>query len=619
MYKYITDKYFRDLDAYNKVLVPHKLTFFKTAQGLSSFEFLKKLSFNLDYNSSNYRWGQRYFDNFTKDFVWITSNNNKCVPQPFFNQETHQYDVYDAKAYFTEEQLHNHFFAHDKTNRKISFYYKLNQLDKDELSNYDTALKNMYKVHKNTYGSTQQLNSNILLIDIDNYEYRSAIETLSLFLDTVNLNICDLLYLEQNAYTGGIHTALVLPYQITNTEFYSQLMKKLNEEGIRIECNFINSILRFPLSFEYVAIKHNEKVLYFDEFIPQQYWEESFDSYMNNMNWNPVNSEYLNNLYKELHNISDYKNYWNIKKHIIKRKKNIKIKNRHTFYNIRSGQRYDTMSKMVPYCKLMGMSLDETSELIYNQNIDSKDLSKWSLDKLKHNITNFYNKCDSQVFSLTRNNKFISNEIYLPIETLTFLESEQFKEQITNRFVYHYINERRKHDDNFKSLSLEKVKVLKEVLPTIFKEIIGKMYFDVNNEKQFIDGINEELGFQISDSYLKKLQDYSIESNGIDSPLSKTSLQYLKKSIIKTLSLSEIKYKNRKRNWMLGSCKSYTVKSIYDIYMLLDHLYNSINNKKIWIEEFNLDNNIHILYILLNGNPRVEIRNDKIPINEKIT
>ena len=76
---------------------------------------------------------------------------------------------------------------------------------------------------------------------------------------------------------------------------------------------------------------------------------------------------------------------------------------------------------------------------------------------------------------------------------------QQFKEQITNRFVYHYINERRKHDDNFKSLSLEKVKVLKKVLPTIFKEIIGKMYFDVNNEKQFIDGINEELGFQLPD------------------------------------------------------------------------------------------------------------------------
>lgn len=619
MYKYITDKYFRDLDAYNKVLVPHKLTFFKTAQGLSSFEFLKKLSFNLDYNSNNYRWGQRYFDNVSKDFIWTTSNNNKCIYKTYFNKNENHIDSYEVPAYFTEEQLHNHFFAQEKLNRKISFYYKLEQLDKDELSNYDTALKNMYKIHKNTYGSSQQLNSNILLIDIDNYEYRSAIETLSLFLDTVNLNICDLLYLEQNAYTGGIHTALVLPYQITNTEFYPQLMKKLNEEGIRIECNFINSILRFPLSYEYVAIKHNEKVLYFDEFIPQQYWEESFESYMNNMNWNPVNSEYLNNLYKELHNISDYKNYWNIKKHIIKRKKNIKIKNRHTFYNIRSGKRYDTMSKMVPYCKLMGMSLDETSELIYNQNIDSKDLSKWSLDKLKHNITNFYNKCDSQVFSLTRNNKFISNEIYLPIETLTFLESEQFKEQITNRFVYHYINERRKHDDNFKSLSLEKVKVLKYILPTIFKEIIGKMYFDVNNEKQFIDGINEELGFQISDSYLKKLQDYSIESNEIDSPLGKTSLQYLKKSIIKTLSLSEIKYKNRKRNWMLGSCKSYTIKSIYDIYMLLDHLYNSINNEKIWLKEFNSDNNIHILCILLNGNPRVEIRNNKIPINDKIT
>ena len=41
----------------------------------------------------------------------------------------------------------------------------------------------MYMVNDKTYGSSQQIGTDILLIDIDNYEDRHALETLSLFLD----------------------------------------------------------------------------------------------------------------------------------------------------------------------------------------------------------------------------------------------------------------------------------------------------------------------------------------------------------------------------------------------------------------------------------------------------
>ena len=54
-------------------------------------------------------------------------------------------------------------------------------------------------------------------------------------------------------------------------------------------------------------------------------------------------------------------------------------------YKIEKGKRYESMSKIVPYCKLQGMSLDETVNTIFDNNIDSKDLLKWSREKLKKN------------------------------------------------------------------------------------------------------------------------------------------------------------------------------------------------------------------------------------------
>lgn len=603
---YLSDKYFTSLDDFNKDLIAHKSNFFKDYQGFPFISLLNALSYNTDFNTKNYRWGKRYFNMDNKDFCWITSNENKKINKSFWNKDTFSYVSKEINAYFTDVNIKEHFLSCFKPHRKINFFYKLSKNEQNELKNYSTSLQNLYMVSDKTYGSSQQIGTDILLIDIDNYEDRHALETLNMFLDFVNLKINDLIFIEQNAFTGGIHTALKLPQVISNINFYPTLMKELQKNDIRIECNFINTILRFPLSFEYVAIQKDERILNYDEFIPTQFWENTFADYLNNLNDNVCNSNYLNDLILKTHNLQPvniWENYWKTKKNLFKKNQSIVFNNE--IYKIEKGKRYESMSKIIPYCKLQGMSLDETVNTIFDNNIDSKDLLKWSREKLKKNIEKFFNKCPEQAFTTIKNyNKsFISNLEKLPTITQNFLNNKTFNEWFTNRFIKFYMEERNKHNNSFNSFSTEKIEILNKQIPYFLKEIIGKMFYEINANKEFInEEFNAVLGFQISDTYLKALQEQSISDLELSGALAKTSLQYLKKALIKALSLTEIKYKNRTRNWMLGSCKSFRIKNTNDLYNLLNHLFrscfNNIYNKEFRINKSEL-NNLLILYIQL--------------------
>lgn len=603
---YLSDKYFTSLDDFNKDLIAHKSNFFKDYQGFPFISLLNALSYNTDFNTKNYRWGKRYFNMDNKDFCWITSNENKKINKSFWNKDTFSYVSKEINAYFTDVNIKEHFLSCFKPHRKINFFYKLSKNEQNELKNYSTSLQNLYMVSDKTYGSSQQIGTDILLIDIDNYEDRHALETLNMFLDFVNLKINDLIFIEQNAFTGGIHTALKLPQVISNINFYPTLMKELQKNDIRIECNFINTILRFPLSFEYVAIQKDERILNYDEFIPTQFWENTFADYLNNLNDNVCNSNYLNDLILKTHNLQPvniWENYWKTKKNLFKKNQSIVFNNE--IYKIEKGKRYESMSKIIPYCKLQGMSLDETVNTIFDNNIDSKDLLKWSREKLKKNIEKFFNKCPEQAFTTIKNyNKsFISNLEKLPTITQDFLNNKTFNEWFTNRFIKFYMEERNKHNNSFNSFSTEKIEILNKQIPYFLKEIIGKMFYEINANKEFInEEFNAVLGFQISDTYLKALQEQSISDLELSGALAKTSLQYLKKALIKALSLTEIKYKNRTRNWMLGSCKSFRIKNTNDLYNLLNHLFrscfNNICNKEFRINKSEL-NNLLILYIQL--------------------
>ena len=607
IYTYLNNKYFMSLDDYNKDLIAHKLNFFKDCQGFDFLSLLKSLSFNLDYYSKNYRWGKRYFNKESKKFTWLTSNSDKKFQKLQWNPIYHQYELKEYSAYFSKDMIQKHFLSPLLTKqRKISFYYNLDKKEKNELKNHNTSLVNMYMVDNKTFGSSQQIGTDILLIDIDNYEDMHALETLSMFLDKVNLNVSDLIFLEQNVFTGGIHTAIRLPHQITNTEFYPLLMQEMQKEGIRIECNFINTILRFPLSYEYVAIQKNDKIFKYDEFIPNQFWEKTFENYLNNLNDNICNSDYLNNLIMATHQLKDedkWNNYWKIKRNLFKKSKKIKKKfENYDFYKLKNGQRYNSMSKIIPYAKITGHTLDETVDIIFENNINSKDLAKWSKEKLKKNITKFYNNCPDQVCSIIKStNEFISNKDLVPEITKKFLFDVSFNNWFTGVVCKEYLKERNKHNNGFKQFSNEKFEILKKLMPYLLQEIIGKMFYDSKNKKEFINSkFNRNIGFQLSDSHFNKIQEYAIQQVGIDSPLAKTSSQYLKKAILKALKLAEIKYKNRSKNWMLGSCKEFKANTTFDIYNILNSLYNRCF-KQLSIKSFlNKDDyKLIILYISL--------------------
>ena len=612
----LEDKYFRDLDIYNKELVPHKQAFFKDCQGLSVFfkQLLQDFSFNLNNNASGFRWGKRYFSKEDKKFNWTTSNDG-IISKYVWDSMLHQRKKVDVRAYFSDKMLEDHFLSCFKPLRKPAFYYKLAKFEQKEFQNNLTALVNIQKIDNKTYGSSQMPNSDILLIDIDNYPDNKAIDKLRAFLNHCELKVSDLIFIEQNVFKGGIHAALKLPF-IPKDEFYHKAMDYFTSLGCRIECAFTNGILRFPLSFEYVALKHDERILDSNEFVSKEFWEDTFVNYVNNLNWNVSHSKILealnkNNtkvLRKKLDKVlkeSKYNNYWSKHRSIIKRvNEDAPIKPRRPFRKITIGKRYETLSKLVPYCKILGYSLDETIDIIYDNTESSKDLARWSRGHLYDNIKNFYAKCPGPILTRGECSSYIKNENNLPQYALQVLSDKRVQKHLVNKFIANYIKERNRHNAYINRLSDEKVDILNQLLPIMFTEIIGKMFYEIHNPKEFVYGINEELGFQLPDCLVNSIQEYAIKRTGIDSLIAKTSLQYLKKALLDTLGLVEIGYKNRKRNWQLGSCKSFRVKTVYDIDCLLTHLYNSVYNSELYNEYINSLSNMSsiILYISLQEN-----------------
>lgn len=629
IYTYLNDKYFRSLDDYNKELIAHKSAFFGNCQDFSFSEFVKSLSYNLYCKSSNYRWGKRYFNAAQKDFTWVTSNEKKYIEETKYNYLTGIYEPFkEYGLFYKEDKIRQHFLSCLKSKRKINWYYNLTKFDKKELDNHLTALTNMYMVNKKTFGTTQKMGTDILLVDIDNYEEKHALETLGEFLDICKLKTSDLIFLEQNVFTGGIHLAVKMSSKVKNLAFYNILEEDLKNLGTKIECNFINKILRFPLSYEYVSIKKTDSIFQFDEFIPKEYWEETLDTYVNNLNFKPVNSDYLNNwLMKTNNKEKSWDNYWKTTINRFKRKKAFKTKKE--VYKFTCGNRFATMSKVVPFLKYQNYTLDEIVDTIYNNNIDSKDLSKWTKDKLRKNIEKFFNKCSNKVDTIVKLNdseNFFSNIKYLPTETTNFLNDDKFNKWFTDRFIQHYIAEREKHGNAFKSFSNQKKEILYKQIPFILKEIVGKMFYELTSDKQYINkDYNYLLGLQLSNTFLKGLVKVSIEKLNLDTEQGKISLQYLKKALVKSIGLKEISYKDRNRNWMLGSCKSYMTKSFKDLNNILQHLYNSFYHEVItkeFIHYINVDikNKNNTLYILLEENEGFEDcsnqngKNPKVPI-----
>lgn len=602
----LQDKYFCALDAYNKELIPHKSAFFKNVRGIFDFRtFLKELSFNTTFNSLNYRYGKRYFHFDDNKFCWTTSNSDKKIPSMYYDKDERMLKQWYKDAKFTDEDIDTHFLSCYKQNRLHYKYGKIKELR----DNYKTSLQNIYKCDGKIFGSSQIKETNILLIDIDDYEDKPAIKTLQRFIKEINISVKEFIFLEQNAFTGGIHCALVLPQNITDEKFYTSLQDKLKEKDIKIECNFINTILRFPLSFEYVAIIKDDAIFNTDRFIDNQYWEKTFEEFYGNINHEVTSSQYIFDLIHNCQPSKDNKfiNHWKQRRNLFVRTVDSKEKEiiYQNFYSIYRGNRFEAMKKMIPYAKMQGMTLDEVVDMIYEQDISSKDLTKWNKNKLKKNISSFYNRCNLTPCSIiSKTSSLVSNLENLPEITKDFLSSETLGNFISS-LVIENINSKRGY-----VMSNDKRDVLIKQIPYIVKEVIGKMFYDIKTEKRFINkNLEYYNGFQLSDEFLKAVQEQSIIDLNLDTELGKTSIQYLKTALIKALKLKEIKKQSHKRNWINGSCKPYMIRTTYELYELLRQLYNRCNSKEL-VKEFVKSEkeviNLIILNILLDRNIGLE-------------
>ena len=250
---------------------------------------------------------------------------------------------------------------------------------------------------------------------------------------------------------------------------------------------------------------------------------------------------------------------------------------------------------------LRGYSLENVLKTLQELNIDSKDMNHF--DKLIPDITKFYYKCKKNLKITPKGiyQKYISNKDNLSKITLDFFDNEDFKRFLIQKFIKNYIEVRNYHNHN---ISEEKLKIFELEIPYMVKEIIGKMYYHINHRKHFKkESMEVYNGFQLSVKELELIQEQCIKDLHLEDCLyNKTNIQYLKKALLKTLDIEEIKVYKHHRNWINGSCKSFRINSENDVRNVLIHLYNSCFNNIVNKNFILNSNNIYILYISLIDN-----------------
>ena len=617
--------------SYNKNILPLREKFFEGVDILSIRQLVDDLQYETCSYKTNFRWGQRYYNKNEEKFAWISSINGK-IQTTFFDRRIYQPVTYQKQVFFDNKTIDEHCFSHLKHKRKIGFYYKLDPYNKSGYDNYKNGLYNVYFMNKKTYGLSQKSKTDVVWFDLDNHKadiQNQAIEKLKNLMEELEISLKDFLYIEANYFTGGIHCAIKLPFEVKNPEFFKNLEKTLG-----IECNFQTKLLRLPLSFEYLPLRRDINLENKREFTDNDF-EKTYSETRKNMNFNTIKFQFdefgkiieKNKLHesfirlrkelikKEEEKKNKVKLYWSTPQQLFSRIKNTKIKNKE-LYTIRYEHRWDTFKKLIPYLKHAGKSLEEVYEILQLQNIDSKDMNNF--DKLKKEIKTFYNniKIAHEVKGVYQHN--ISNQSFLQDITKKFFDNEDFQRYLTERFIEKYVKVR-----NYKnnSVSKEKYNILLKQIPYFIKEIIGKMYYDVKNPKEFKNNkLNHYLGFQLSDNHLRKIQEQSIIDLKLeDNPLNRTSLQYLKKALLEVIGIEEIKnLNNNKKNWIKGSCKSFRIRSIYDIEEVLRHFYNSCF-RDIVTKNFIINKkNLYTLYISLIDNYEIIALEDVLFIKSHI-
>lgn len=328
------------------------------------------------------------------------------------SKQLNQIDLSDCKTEEEEYKIIEKFFEELKEeyskqkNTHVLYYaaelYK-NNFNSVKTSEITRKIIDDYDDLYRTIGMPLHKKTRRLVIDIDNYPEKPALETLANVIKELNIKKKNILFVERNHRAGGIHAFFATQDYITE-ENAKNIEANLKAKGIEVECwKFYagSSFLRYPCSKEYEPISLGTNFLKTLEFkktadiFLEKYLITSPKEY-------PITSkEFFKALLppiKEVEKKVEDKNvFW--KKDIacygklvysLNEKKEHKID--YDFPLFKDGHRWEQFKYEIPLLKThFHYTVEEIAKNFKSRAGTSKDLNYWTVEEIAENIRSFYN------------------------------------------------------------------------------------------------------------------------------------------------------------------------------------------------------------------------------------
>jgi len=633
--------------------VEYKKYFNKTFEVHKYRQLCLDLGFNLNFLDRNYRIGCKFISLSYDGYKGWRTTTNGCFKNYdykddylFSNKFGLSKDI--RRVRLTNLALKQHCTAARLKNRRTKVPYNANNI-KDYYSEENDILRiNIFNINK-TLGASYKTRNNVIWFDIDDHN-NSGIADLRLkqLLNIMDLDIHDALMIEKSVYNGGYHICFQLPYYITDRKYYFRLKKILEERKIvGVDVDFSKTVLRLPLSYEYVPLSTNtlEPFKTFKNFIQSVDFNKVIHNKILdsiNDNFTSKGEEKVNQIIKDIlsgkikhipfdeltesmenafFKYKDKIKYWKTKKVIIQ-PKTIKMSASviDDKIEITEGKRFQMYQHIIPYCvNQLNYTLEQTVDFIMAHNKSSKDIKKYGRNWVKKDISSFYQTCVSNKSQYQNNqlndfisSKFVSNQKHIPSDLLSILNNKEVENFYINQLIKEYQSVRFIYEPNAYQFTADKIQSMHEQFPFILKEVIGSFYYQ---SKEIDDKLsrcndsffNQYIGFQLSAIHLSRIIDESkiYSSYQFNNKISSFNIQYLKKAILNLINLNSFQLKKNgkklQRNYMKGFCTSFNP-NIDNMFKFFIKLSNQTRYLKNWSKIYNALLTYIIKFIQLEAN-----------------
>lgn len=499
------------------------------------------LGYDLDKSFIKY-----YFNNESNNigFKWkeLKSNRTHIINSHYKkNSKDLLYSYTDKKDIIVKHIFSKDYskYVYKKSNVKkiIDNYVKFNP-NKKEIEKYkdNSIIESAHVIGNTIHGGFVKEYSDILVLDIDNHDdldQNLFSQQIFNFLPDELLN--NIIHIEES-FEKSYHIFVKLDKE------YSLVEKRMFIAPINEHIKSYKSIkskievpekIAFPLSYRYSPVEYiNEQIKPVTTYM-KLYLFETIHKYNDIKGYCLNQSKIVVNATEEV--IIENKIQWRpselyfrSKTKFISKDEKIKQLKSNPDFKIYSGDRWNTIHKIMREAKSYDINNDELFEIIQSNNIDSKDLSdSHKLTKLKKECFGSYSKTNYRNI-IQEPNKFFSNRYIIPEDILNKLHKNKFIDSVIENCG------RELNDKN------------REIFKIVLTEMIGKFYYNIEKPKNVKNSFSNKylIGIQFSKSECNLLK----QQHGI---LKNTDVYNLLTTLYKSSGLFKQHF-SCKRGWFFN-------------------------------------------------------------------